>query len=99
MKFFRCAVYVLFMISLCNLGFSAYMFRELRKPRVIVAPHPEMKMLHEQTTMRDTQMFKGILMIHHAAGIHPPGKQQMCPLCEEAPNMKAISQPTIANND
>ena len=50
MKFFRCAAYVLFAISLCNLGFSAYMFREIRKPTVIVAPDPgnDIKILQEQ---------------------------------------------------
>ena len=85
MKFFRCAAYVLFMISLCNLGFSAYMFRELREPNVIVAPDPgnNMRLLQQQTMMRDTQLLQGILMIHHDREMHPAGKQEMCPLCDE----------------
>ena len=83
MKFFRCAAYVLFAISLCNLGFSAYMYRELRSPQVIVSPDPEIKSLQQQTMMRDTQILQGILMIHHDREMHPAGKQQLCPLCDE----------------
>ena len=83
MNFFRCAAYVLFAISLCNLGFSTYMFRELRKPNVIVSPDPEMRTLQQQTMMRDTQLLQGILMIHHDTGIHKPGEQMLCPLCDE----------------
>jgi hypothetical protein len=85
MNFFRCAAYVLFAISLCNLGFSAYMYRELRKPTIIVNPDPgnDMKILQQQTMMRDTQLLQGILMIHHDREMHPAGKQQLCPLCEE----------------
>ena len=79
MNFFRCAAYVLFAISLCNLGFSAYMFRELREPNIIVAP----KVLQEQSMMRDTQLLQGILMIHHDRDMHKPGDQMLCPLCDE----------------
>ena len=73
------------MISLCNLGFSAYMFRELREPNVIVAPDPgnNIRLLQQQTMMRDTQLLQGILMIHHDREMHPAGKQDMCPLCDE----------------
>ena len=85
MRFFKCAAYVLFAVSLCNLGFSAYMFRELREPNVIVAPDPgnNIRLLQEQTMMRDTQLLQGILMIHHDREMHPAGKQPMCPLCDE----------------
>ena len=85
MRFFKCAAYVLFAVSLCNLGFSAYMFRELREPNVIVAPDPgnNMRLLQQQTMMRDTQLLQGILMIHHDREMHPAGKQDMCPLCDE----------------
>ena len=85
MKFFRCAAYVLFTISLCNLGFSAYMFRELRKPNIIVATDPSnnIKTLEEHSMIRDTQILQGILMIHHDREMHPAGKQAMCPLCDE----------------
>ena len=85
MNFFRCAAYVLFTISLCNLGFSTYMYRELKKPNVIVAPDPgnNMRILQEQTMMRDTQLLQGILMIHHDRDMHKLGEQMLCPLCEE----------------
>jgi len=83
MNFFRCAAYVLFAISLCNLGFSAYMYRELTKPNIIVSPNPEMRTLQEQTMMRDTQLLQGILMIHHDRDMHKPGDQMLCPLCDE----------------
>ena len=61
------------------------MFRELREPNVIVAPDPgnNMRLLQEQTMMRDTQLLQGILMIHHDREMHPAGKQEMCPLCDE----------------
>lgn len=100
MNFFKCAAYVLFTITLCNLGFNAYMFRELKKPNVVVAPYPEMKILQEQTMMRDTQLFKGVLMIHHQIGLHPPGAQHMCPICEQMDNKtKTIENPTMVNNE
>ena len=83
MKFFKCAAYVLFAISLCNLGFSAYMYRELRTPNVIVAPDPALREINEHSMIRDTQILQGILMIHHDREIHPAGKQDMCPLCDE----------------
>ena len=83
MKFFRCAAYVLFAISLCNLGFSAYMYRELRTPNVIVAPDPALREINEHSMIRDTRILQGILMIHHDREMHPAGKQDMCPLCDE----------------
>jgi len=83
MRFFKCAAYVLFAISLCNLGFSAYMYRELRTPNVIVAPDPALREINEHSMIRDTQILQGILMIHHDREIHPAGKQDMCPLCDE----------------
>ncbi len=85
MNFFRCAAYVLFAISLCNLGFSAYMFRELREPNIIIAPDPgnSMKTFQEHSIIRDTQLLQGILMIHHDRDMHKPGDQMLCPLCDE----------------
>ena len=100
MKFFKCAVYVLFALSMCNLGFSAYMFNELKKPNVIVAPHPEIKILQEQTMMRDTKMMEGILMTHHQIGLHKPGEQPMCPICEQMNDRtKTIQNPALVDND
>ena len=85
MRFFKCAAYVLFAVSLCNLGFSAYMFRELREPNIIVASDPgnSIKVLQEQSMMRDTQLLQGILMIHHDRYMHKPGDQMLCPLCDQ----------------
>ena len=92
MNFFKCAAYVLFVMSLCNLAFSGYMFRELREPNVIIAPDPgnDMKILQEQTMMRDTQLLQGILMIHHDREMHPVGTQQLCPLCDKHNQLKSI---------
>ena len=92
MRFFKCAAYVLFAVSLCNLGFSGYMFRELRKPNIIVAPDPgnSMKTLQEHSMMRDTQLLQGILMIHHDREMHVPGTQQLCPLCDKHSQLKSI---------
>ena len=85
MNFYRSAAYVLFALSLCNLGFSGYMFKELKEPNVIVAPDPgnNLKTLQEHTMMRDTQLLQGILMIHHDREMHKPGEQTLCPLCDE----------------
>ena len=83
MRFYKCAAYVLFAISLCNLGFSAYMYRELRTPNVIVAPDPALREINEHSMMRDTQLLQGILMMHHDRNMHKPGDQMLCPLCDE----------------
>tara|TARA_Y100001973_G_scaffold39291_1_gene59003 strand:+ start:279 stop:563 length:285 start_codon:yes stop_codon:yes gene_type:complete len=83
MRFYKCAAYVLFAISLCNLGFSAYMYRELRTPNVIVAPDPALREIKEHSIMRDTQLLQGILMIHHDRNMHKPGDQMLCPLCDQ----------------
>ena len=82
MKFFKCAAYVLFFLSIGNLAFNLYMFRELKKPNVITVPNPETKMMYEYSTIRDSQLMQSILMIHHDLGIHKPGSQEMCPICE-----------------
>ena len=95
MRFFKCEAYVLCAISLCNLAFSAYMFRELRKPNIIVAPDPgnSIKTLQEHSMMRDTQLLQGILMIHHDRNMHKPGDQMLCPLCDEfKQNSKLVNQ-------
>ena len=95
MKFFKCAAYVLFFLGISNLAFNCYMFRELKEPNIIVAPNPEIKAINEMGTIRDTQIMQGILMIHHQVGIHPPGKQKMCPLCEQMNSPKTIKTPLI----
>lgn len=92
MKFFRNAVYIIFAMAVTNLAFNLYMYRELRKPNIIVAPDPgnDMKILQEQTMMRDTQLLQGILMIHHDREMHPVGTQQLCPLCDKHNQLKSI---------
>ena len=84
-----------FLIGISNLAFNCYMSRELKKPNVIVAP-PELKAIHEMGTMRDTQIMQGILMVHHQVGIHDPGKQKMCPLCEQMNSPKTVKTPFFA---
>lgn len=61
------------------------MFRELREPNVIVAPDlgNNIRILQEQTMMRDTQILQGILMIHHDRDMHKLGDQILCPLCDQ----------------
>ena len=54
MKFFKCAVYIIFLLTLANLAFSAYMFRELRKPNIIVAPDPALREIKEHSMMADS---------------------------------------------
>jgi len=83
MRFFRSAVYVLFALSFANLAFNLYMYKELRETNVIVAPNPEVKTMHDYSVVRDTQILQGVLMVHHKLAIHPPGQQQLCPICDE----------------
>tara|TARA_Y100001938_G_scaffold126667_1_gene178821 strand:+ start:274 stop:570 length:297 start_codon:yes stop_codon:yes gene_type:complete len=92
MRFFKSSVYVLFVVAITNLAFNLYMYRELRKPNIIVTPDPgnDMKILQEQTMMRDTQLLQGILMIHHDRDMHPAGTQQLCPLCDKHNQLKSI---------
>ena len=74
---------MLFVLGICNLAVSCYMFTELKNPNIMVAPDPEIKVIKEHTRIRDTQLFQAILAIHHQVGIHTPGKQPMCPICEK----------------
>ena len=94
MKFFKCAVYVLFGLSIANLAFSSYMYRQLKgDPQVIVMPDPAIRTFMDESRTRDTQIFQGILMTHHRLGIHEPGKQPLCPICEgiNKNNIKSIT--------
>ena len=36
---------MLFVLGICNLTFSCYMFTELKNPNVIVVPDPEIKVI------------------------------------------------------
>ena len=44
--------------------------------------------------LRDSQIMQAILMTHHQLGIHKPGSQPMCPMCQDS-EIKTI---TIENN-
>jgi len=44
--------------------------------------------------LRDSQIMQAILMTHHQLGIHQPGSQPMCPICQDS-EIKTI---TVENN-
>ena len=83
MNFFKNAVYVLVFINLVSLGFNGWMYKELHEPDIIMASDPALHTLIEECRARDTHILKAILLTHHRLGIHQPGKQDMCPACEE----------------
>lgn len=98
MKFFRNAVYVLFSLSLLNLAGSFYMYRHIMsKSNIIEVKIPiseDLKDLPLHTRLRDSQIMQAILMTHHQLGIHKPGSQPMCPMCQDS-EIKTI---TVENN-
>jgi len=97
MKFFKCAAYVLFSLSIANLAFSSYMYRELKgDPQVIVMPDPAIRTFMDESRTRDTQIFQASLMTHHRLGIHEPGKQPICPICDD---MKRNTIKTVQVSD
>ncbi len=98
MKFFRNAVYVLFSLSLLNLAGSFYMYRHImNRSNIIEVKIPmseDLKDLPLHTRLRDSQIMQAILMTHHQLGIHEPGSQPMCPMCQDS-EIKTI---TVENN-
>ena len=98
MKFYKNAVYVLFSLSLLNLAGSFYMFKHImNKDPAIQVEIPIGKDLMElplHARLRDSQMMQAILMTHHQLGIHKPGSQPMCPMCQDS-EIKTI---TVENN-
>ena len=98
MKFFKNAVYVLFSLSLLNLAGSFYMYRHIMsKSNIIEVKIPiseDLKDLPLHTRLRDSQIMQAILMTHHQIGIHKPGSQPMCPMCQDSES-KTI---TVENN-
>jgi hypothetical protein len=98
MKFFRNAVYVLFSLSLLNLAGSFYMYRHImNESNIIEVKIPmseDLKDLPLHTRLRDSQIMQAILMTHHQLGIHEPGSQPMCPMCQDS-EIKTI---TVENN-
>ena len=86
MKFLKYAVFVLFAITTTNLGLTGYMYhksKEHAEHEIVIPPNPMLEQTLGNGIVRDTQIMQGILMTHHKLGIHPPGKQSMCPLCEQ----------------
>jgi hypothetical protein len=92
MKFFKIAVYVLFAFGFANMCLSLYMFRELSKPNIIVAPDPKVSRLFEDTKARDSQIMQAVLMLHHQTGIHKPGQQDFCPMCAQTQTVEKITK-------
>jgi len=100
MRFFKNAVYVLFFVSLANLSTTVYLYNEiLKKERsfsVDITVPQELKELPLHSRLRDSQIMQAILMSHHQLGIHEPGTQPMCPMCQEK-NLKTVQNKAIIN--
>ena len=100
MKFFKNAIYVLFFVSLANLSTTVYLYNEiLKKERsfsVDITVPQELKELPLHSRLRDSQTMQAILMSHHQLGIHEPGTQPMCPMCQEK-NLKTVQNKAIIN--
>ena len=89
MRFYRNAVYVLATLCFFNMLQSAYVYKKLvqieeKQNRIEVKiPIPEdLKELPLHARLRDSQIMQAILMTHHQLGIHEPGSQPMCPMCQ-----------------
>ena len=98
MKFYKNAVYVLFSLSLLNLASSFYMYRHImNRSNIIEVKIPieeDLRELPLHARLRDSQIMQAILMTHHQLGIHQPGSQPMCPMCQDS-EIKTI---TVENN-
>ena len=44
----------------------------------------DLKDLPLHSRLRESQIIQAILMTHHHIGVHEPGSQPMCPLCQES---------------
>ncbi len=90
MLFFKNAVYILATLCFFNMLQSAYVYKKLveiekRKPIQISVPiSTDLQELPIQAKLRDTQIMQAILMTHHQLGIHNPGSQPMCPMCQNS---------------
>jgi hypothetical protein len=71
--------------------------QEHAEHEIVIPPNLMLEKALENGIVRDTQIMQGILMTHHKLGIHPPGKQAMCPMCEpqEGDDLNTI----MANSD
>lgn len=97
MKFYRNAVYVLATLCFFNMLQSAYVYKKLvqieekqNKIEVKIPISEDLKQLPLHARLRDSQIMQAILMTHHQLGIHKPGSQPMCPMCQGS-EMKTIT--------
>ena len=89
MKLLKCAVFVIFALTLSNLSLTVYMHnkaKEHAKHEIVIPPNPVLEQTLLNGMVRDTQIMQGVLMTHHKLGIHQPGTQDMCPACEQEDN-------------
>jgi len=89
MKLLKCAIFVIFVMTLGNLSLTVYMHskaKEHAEHEIIIPPNPMIEQTLMNGMVRDTQIMQGILMTHHKLGIHQPGTQDMCPTCEQIKN-------------
>jgi hypothetical protein len=91
MKFFRNAVYVLATLCFLNILQNIYVYKkvvEIQEEKYAIdvkLPLPEeLRNMPIHARLRDTQIMQAILMTHHQLGIHKPGSQPMCPMCEDS---------------
>ena len=97
MKFYRNAVYVLATLCFFNMLQSAYVYKKLveiqesqNKIDVKIPISEDLKELPLHARLRDSQIMQAILMTHHQIGVHKPGSQPMCPICQEQ-GLKTVS--------
>jgi hypothetical protein len=91
MKHLKIIGYMILLLSLANFAFSGYMYNELSKKKVQVdVKFPEnLRSLPEDSKRRESIIIQAILVMHHAAGIHPPGQEPLCPVCQQN-NFKTV---------
>tara|TARA_A100001515_G_C4562958_1_gene207196 strand:+ start:20 stop:316 length:297 start_codon:yes stop_codon:yes gene_type:complete len=97
MKFYRNAVYVLATLCFFNMLQSAYVYKKLveiqesqNKIEIKIPISEDLKELPLHARLRDSQIMQAILMTHHQIGVHKPGSQPMCPICQEQ-GLKTVS--------
>jgi hypothetical protein len=90
-KFFKCAVYVLFTLCLVNLASILYVHNDIIKRQQIEVELPtDLKDLPQHARARESQLLQSILIIHHEMQIHKAGQQEFCPMCS-TPNLLTVN--------
>ena len=97
MRFYKNAVYVLATLCFFNMLQSAYIYKKLVEVEkkeyqldISIPISAELQQLPIHARLRDSQIMQAILMTHHQLGIHKPGSQPMCPMCQGS-EMKTIT--------